>query len=140
MGVSLSIWGIDKRAENELEREAMKLRKQGFTLVEIMIVVSLVGLLATISVPAFQRSREAARQNACINNLRLIQDAKEQWILIEDVTDGVPADEDAVNQYLRTPPRCPSGGTYTYGDVNTMPTCDGGSDGFPHELQEASGS
>ena len=64
MGVSLSIWGIDKRAENELEREAMKLRKQGFTLVEIMIVVSLVGLLATISVPALpaqSRSRASKR-------------------------------------------------------------------------------
>ena len=112
----------------------MKTPKAGFTLVEIMIVVGLIGLLAAIAVPAFQRSRESARQNACINNLRLIQDAKEQWVLIANVANGVPADVDAINDYLRAPPICPSGGTYNYGSATELPTCDGGTVEFPHLL------
>ncbi len=99
-----------------------------------MIVVGLIGLLAAIAVPAFQRSRESARQNACINNLRLIQDAKEQWVLIANVANGVPADVDAINDYLRARPICPSGGTYDYGSATELPTCDGGTVEFPHLL------
>ena len=53
----------------------------GFTLVEIMIVVSLIGMLAAISIPSFIRARSTSQLKACVNNLRQIDSAKQQWAL-----------------------------------------------------------
>jgi len=69
----------------------MKKMKQGFTLVEIMIVVAIIGLLAAIAIPSFVKSRNTARTNACINNLRQIDSGKEQLAGLKDFGGGVYA-------------------------------------------------
>ena len=100
-------------------------RKAGFTLVEIMIVVAIIGLLAAIAIPNFVKARTTAQKNACINNLRQIDGAKEQWALETKKKSGDPSVDTEVNAYIKgnATPICPSAGTYTYGAVDTNPSC-----------------
>jgi prepilin-type N-terminal cleavage/methylation domain-containing protein len=99
----------------------------GFTLVEIMIVVAIIGLLAAIAIPSFVKARNTSQQNACINNLRQIDGGKEQWAMADKKTDGDDVVTASVNEYIKgnTTPSCPGGGTYDYGNVGSNPDCDG---------------
>lgn len=99
-------------------------KERGFTLVEIMIVVAIIGLLAAIAIPNFVKARQTAQRNACIQNLKEIDGAKEQWALETKKANGDPVVVDEVNKYIKNgAPVCPSSGTYTYGNVGTDPTC-----------------
>jgi len=99
--------------------------RKGFTLVEIMIVVAIIGLLAAIAIPSFVKARNTSRQNACINNLRQIDSGKEQLAMASNLNDGDVATTANVNTYIKggSTPVCPANGTYTYNVVGTNPDC-----------------
>ena len=63
-------------------------KKNGFTLVEIMIVVSIIAMLLAIATPSFVKTRDVARQNSCLSNLKAVDSAKMQWAMEFRKSDG----------------------------------------------------
>jgi prepilin-type N-terminal cleavage/methylation domain-containing protein len=99
----------------------------GFTLVEIMIVVAIIGLLAAIAIPNFVKARATSQADACINNLRQLSNAADQFALEHGKTSGYqfvyPND---ITAYIRLTtagavPSCPAAGTYSLQLVGSVP-------------------
>jgi prepilin-type N-terminal cleavage/methylation domain-containing protein len=105
-------------------------RKGGFTLVEIMIVVAIIGLLASVAIPNFVKARTTAQTTACISNLQQLEGAINQWALINKKGNGdaVTLEDIKNGQFIKLDangdiPHCPGGGQYSVTTVDAPPTC-----------------
>src|SRR5438477_10207980 len=104
-------------------------KRAGFTLVEIMIVVAIIGLLAAIAIPNFVRARTTSQANACINNLRQMDGAVQQYALENKLASSASYALTDLKPYVKLDssanlPACPASGNYTGGaSVTNAPVC-----------------
>ena len=106
----------------------IKLNKKGFTLVEIMIVVAIIGLLAAIAIPNFIKARKTARKNICISNLRTIYHAMEEYMIDNNLASALAVDTTQLYgdaNYIKVKPVCPEMTGSDYANLNTgsKPSC-----------------
>ena len=105
-------------------RRKQEQQKRGFTLVEIMIVVLIIGILMSIAVPNFIKARTNSQKSTCIANLKKIESSKDQWAMeTGQPSTATPTSAQLSPNYLKTWPTCPTSGVYTIGDMATRPVC-----------------
>ena len=95
--------------------------EKGFTLVELMVVVVILGILVAIAVPIYNSVTARAQKAACISNQRMIDGAVMQWQASDVDNEGEwPTSLEELSEYFQETPECPTGDNYI------MPTATSG--------------
>ena len=127
------------KALSKIKRSGGALTGQGLAIgglvtgyVGIAWAICVIPLMMAIAIPNFVKARATSQANACINNLRQIDAAKNQWALENNKTNGTPVTLADIKPYIKLDasgnlPKCPAGGIYTIGSVGKPPTCSLGS-------------
>jgi len=117
-----------KRASGALTGQGLAITGLVTGYLGIAWAIFVIPMMMAIAIPNFVKARDTAMQNACINNLRQIDGAKNEWALENGKTNGTPVTEADIKPYLKLKAnedflKCPAGGTYTIGPVGENPTC-----------------
>lgn len=85
--------------------------QKGFTMVEIMIVIMIIGILLTLAVPNFLKAKRSTNTRACVSNMQKIDCAKTEWAMeYNRMGDAVPDPNDLLGYLMPTMlPACPEG-------------------------------
>ena len=96
---------------------------ESYAKMALLPAVAVPALLTAIAVPNFIKARNVSQQNACINNLRQLDAAKNEWALEKGKKSTDTPTMDDLKPYLGKIPHCPAGGTYTINAVGQPPEC-----------------
>ena len=123
------------KALSKIKRSAGALTGQGMAIAGLVTgylgiawAILFIPMMMAIAIPNFVRARDISMQNACINNLRQIDAAKNEWALENNKTNGAPVTAADIKPFLKLKAnedflKCPAGGTYAIGPVGESPTC-----------------
>ena len=99
--------------------------RKAFTLIEIMIVVAIIAVLIAVALPNYLKSGTMVEKTICMNNLKKIDAAIDQWAIEHRKSPGMQpsaSEEDEIYNYIRGgKPLCPAGGEYTIYAVGDKP-------------------
>lgn len=118
--------GKIKKSQGTLGGDGMALAGLILGYIGIGLTLTLYPLWMAIAIPAFVKARNTAQQNVCINNLRMIDSAKEQAALALKLDDKATPTEEQISPYLKDGfqnMKCPRGGTYSVNPIGENPTC-----------------
>jgi competence protein ComGC len=118
------------KALGHIKRSGGALQGQGLAIaglvtgyVSILLSLVMIPMMLAIAIPNFVRAREAAQANACRQNLKMLETAKDMWALETKQQPTATPTMNNLQGYLNRTLTCPAGGTYTVNQVDQAPTC-----------------
>lgn len=90
--------------------------QKGFTLVELMVVVVIIGILVAIAIPIYQTVTKNAEEKSCFANQRTVEGAVQMYLAQDPTNEASDVDNDLTVDGLVQEVHCPSGGNYTLTD------------------------